>query len=82
MAKKVLGSVRRGEKDGKVSFYIKFDENVSFKKGESVSLFSKQDNLDSLERNKAKLSEEVYQKALERIEKMPEWIKFELLKFE
>ena len=82
MAKKVLGSVRRGEKDGKVSFYIKFDENVSFKKGESVSLFSKQDNLDSLEKNKAKLSEEVYQKALERIEKMPDWIRFEILKFE
>jgi len=79
MAKKVvLGTVRKSEKGG---FYIKFDTDINIKKGESISLYSKKDNLDNLEKNKEKLSEEAYQKAFERIEKTPEWVKFELTKF-
>jgi hypothetical protein len=74
MAKKVvLGTVRKSEKG---TFYIKFDQDIKLKKGESVSLYSKQDHLTSLETNKEKLSEEIYEKQKERIEKMPEWIKF------
>jgi hypothetical protein len=80
MAKKRfdVGSVRKSEKG---QFYIKFNNDVTFKKGDSITLYSKQDHLKGLEENKEKMSEESYQKALERIEKIPEWVKFELIKW-
>ena len=74
-----VGSVRKNDKGG---FYIKFNTDITIKKGDSLSLYSKADQLASLETNREKMSEEGYQKAKERIEKIPEFIKFEILKFE
>jgi hypothetical protein len=78
MARVVFGTVRKSDKG---SFYIKFDKDVSFKAGESISLQNKAEELKSLEENRSKISEDVYQKQLERIEKKPDWIKFELIRF-
>lgn len=80
MAKKRLdiGSVRQN-KDGQM--YIKFNVDHTFKKGESITIYRKKDHLESLEKNRDKMSAETYEKAKDRIENTPEWVKGELLKF-
>jgi hypothetical protein len=78
MARIVFGTVRKSDKG---SFYIKFDKDVSFKAGESISLQSKAEELKSLEDNREKISAEIYEKQKERIEKKPDFIKFELIRF-
>lgn len=80
MAKKRydVGSVRQNESG---QMYIKFTNDVTFKKGDSITIYRKKDHLEGLEKNKEKMSQESYDKALERIEKTPEWVKGELIKW-
>jgi hypothetical protein len=80
MAKKRLdiGSVRQNDKG---QMYIKFQKDVTFKAGESITIYRKKDHLDSLEQNREKMSEETYTKAKERIENTPDWVKGELIKW-
>ena len=60
-------------------FYIKVTEDCSFKKGDFINLEDKKVKLASLEMYKNSMSSEGYEKALERIEKMPDFVKFELI---
>lgn len=90
MARKQIGSVQK-TKDEKLRFkdekgkpikeyYIKITEDVNLKKGDYINLENKQVKLASLEANKEKMSEESYEKALERINGMPDFVQFELIR--
>jgi len=76
----VVGSVLKSKEAGKPD-YIKIREDVSLKKGDILRLESKKSQLDSLESalSANKLSAEMGVKARERIEKMPEWVRFEVV---
>lgn len=65
---------------GVKEFSIKIDEDITLKAGEYLNLENKAFKLASLEANKGKMSEEVYTKAHERIEKMPDFVFFEIIK--
>lgn len=90
MARRQVGSVMKKSEDklkytgtnGKPlpEFYIKITEDVNLKKGDFINLENKALKLASLEANKGKMSEEVYNSAMERIEKMPDFVSFELIR--
>ena len=90
MARRQVGSVMKKSEDklkhigpnGKPlpEFYIKITEDVNLKKGDFINLENKALKLASLEANKNKMSEEVYNSAMERIEKMPDFVTFELIR--
>ncbi len=65
---------------GVKEFSIKITEDITLKAGEYLNLENKAFKLASLEANKGKMSEEVYEKALERINKMPDFVFFEIIK--
>lgn len=65
-------------------FSLKIDlppgqESITLKNGQYINLENKAFKIASLEANRDKMSEEVYEKAKERIEKMPAYIFFEAL---
>lgn len=61
-------------------FSLKIDEDITLKAGTYLNLENKAFKLASLEANKGKMSEESYTKALERIEKHPDFVFFEVVK--
>lgn len=61
-------------------FSIKITEDCSFKAGEYINLENKAIKLASLNAARDKMSDETYQKALDRIEKTPSWVFFEMVK--
>ena len=70
------------DKDDKSKSYIKFSKDFSFKDGDCLSLESKKEQLESL--NKAiadgKLhDEQMISEIRERIEKIPEFVRFEMI---
>lgn len=75
-----VGSVIKS-KDPGGSDYIKIRDDVSFKKGDTLQLESAQSQLASLERavSDGKLSEEVAEKVRDRIQKIPDWVRFEIV---
>ena len=77
----VVGSVMTG-KDG--STYIKIRDNIAFTKGQTLNLESKKMQLQSAEAAIAsgKLNGEVAEKVIERINKIPDFVKFEIVKLE
>jgi len=79
----VVGSVL-AQKDDKKKFYIKFKQDVNIKAGDFINLESKQNQIDSIQKafDEGKVSEDVLESALERIEKMPDFVKFDLVKLE
>ena len=79
----VLGSVL-ATKDDKKKFYIKMKADVTLKAGDFINLESKQNQIDSIQKafDEGKVNEEVLEQALERIEKMPDFVKFDLVKLE
>ena len=90
MARRQIGSVQK-TKDEKLrfkdsngkpikEFYIKITEDVTLKKGDFINLENKQVKLASLEANRDKMSADSYDKALERIENMPDFVQFELIR--
>ena len=90
MARRQIGSVQKTKEEklrftdenGKKipEFYIKITEDVTLKKGDFINLENKKIKLASLEANKSKMSDEGYEAALERIEKMPDFVTFELIR--
>lgn len=84
MAKKrvVLGKICKSKDPGK-SDYIQIDHDVSFGKGDYISLESKGSRLKSLDAavEAGRISEENAEKARAAIEKMPDWIRFELVQY-
>lgn len=77
----VVGSVCKDPKDNSKS-YIKFSQDVSFKKGDTVNLESAKDQLTNLESamESGKISEDFGEKIKERIGRIPDWVRFEIVK--
>jgi hypothetical protein len=63
-------------------FSLKIDQDITLKAGSYLNLENKAFKLASLEANKAKMSEENYAKAVERINKMPDYVFFEVIKLD
>lgn len=80
MARKKLtvGSVVKGQ-NGKPD-YIKISRDVVLKQGEYLNLESKKQQLESAEAAHAagKLSAEILEKIKARLEKMPDFVRFEI----
>lgn len=64
---------------GVKEFSLKIDQDITLKAGTYLNLENKAYKLASLEASKDKMSEENYEKALERINKTPEWVFFEVI---
>lgn len=79
----VVGSVCKSKDSGKPD-YIKIRDDMSLKKGQVLRLESKRFQLDSLQSavNSGKLSNELAQKIEERINKIPDWVRFEIVALE
>lgn len=81
MAKyRTIGSVCK-RKDGNGT-HIKISEDVTLKKGEYINLESKVKQLEKLDKaqGEGKISEENAEKARERINKIPDFVMFELIR--
>lgn len=90
MGRRQIGSVLKTKEeylrhigsDGKKvkEFYIKITEDISLKAGDCLNLENKQVKLLSLESARDKMSAETYEKSLERINKMPDFVSFEVIR--
>lgn len=60
-------------------FTLQITEDVVLKKGQYINLENKAYKIASLNANRDKMSAEVYEKALEKINKMPDYIVFEVV---
>lgn len=76
-----VGSVLKA-KDSSQPDYIKIDSDVLLKKGDILNLESKKSKLASLEKNieLGKLSGDLADKIKEAIDKMPDFVRFEIIK--
>ena len=81
-----VGSVLKDKDfDTNKKFYIKFGQDAIFKQGDCLSLESKEDQISSLDGAVAagKLHDEtMITKIRERIENIPDFVKFEMVKVE
>lgn len=79
MARIKVGSVLKS-KDSSKNAYIKIDNDVVLKKGDFLNLDNKKSRLQGIEISEAngKLSSEVAQKLREQVEKMPDFVLFEI----
>jgi hypothetical protein len=77
--RKVIGSVVKSSDPNKPD-YIKISQDVVLQKGQFLNLESKKHQLQSLEGAVAsgKLSKETAAKVQERIEKIPDFVRFEI----
>lgn len=80
--KDVLDGNGKVIKKGVPEFTLKIDQDITLKAGSYLNLENKAFKLASLESFKEKMSEENYEKALERINKMPDFVFFEVLQVE
>jgi len=67
---------------GVKEFSLKIEQDITLKAGTYINLENKAYKLASLEASKEKMSEENYEKALERINKMPDFVMFEVIKLD
>lgn len=67
---------------GVKEFSLKIEQDITLKAGTYLNLENKAFKLASLEANKGKMSEENYEKAVERINKMPDYVFFEVIKLD
>ena len=81
--RRVVGSVCKAKDAGKPD-YVKIKDDVVLKKGQTLRLESKKFQLDSLEGavKAGKLSPDIGSQVKERIEKMTEWVRFEIVSLE
>ena len=79
--RKTIGSILKSKNEGETD-YIKISEDIVLKKGDTLSLESMKSQLASLERavENGKLSQEVSDKMRVNIEKMPSFIRFNIVK--
>lgn len=82
MAKKrlTIGSVVKSKEAGKPD-YIKVSQDITLKKGQFLNLESKERQLESLDAAVAagKLSEDMANEIKERTNKIPDWVRFEIV---
>lgn len=81
--RKVIGSVLKS-KDRSKGDYIKIKEDVVLKAGQTLFLESKKQQLENLDSAEAsgKLSGDLVDKIRERLEKIPEFVRFEIVMVE
>lgn len=79
--RETVGEVKASPDDAK-SFYVKFTSDAVFKAGDTVSLQSKQQQIDSAKSayENGKLSEEMFEKITERVNNIPEFVKFQVVR--
>ena len=79
----VVGSVCKSKDAGKPD-YIKIRDDLRLRKGQILRLESKKFQLDSLQGavSEGKLSGDLAEKIKERIEKIPDWVRFEIVALE
>lgn len=80
--RQTIGSVYKG-KDGRPD-YIKVSRDVSLKKGTYLNLESKAAQLASIESalDEGRVSEETANKVRERLESIPDYVRFEIVQVE
>ena len=76
-----IGAVLKS-KDTTQPDYIKIDQDITLKKGDILNLESKKSRLAQVEKSLAegKLTDEVADKIKEEIDKMPEFVRFNIIK--
>lgn len=76
-----IGAVLKS-KDTTQPDYIKIDQDITLKKGDILNLESKKSRLAQVEKSLAegKLTEEVADKIKEEIDRIPEFIRFQIVK--
>lgn len=83
MAKKrlVVGSVVKGKNEGD-SDYIKIRKNITLREGEILNLSSKKQQIAQARAaiEAGKLSPDMGEEILERLEKIPDFVRFEISK--
>lgn len=67
---------------GVKEFSLKIEQDITLKAGTYLNLENKAYKLASLEASRDKMSAENYEKALERIGKMPDFVFFEVIKLD
>jgi hypothetical protein len=67
---------------GVKEFSLKIEQDITLKAGTYLNLENKAYKLASLEASKDKMSGENYEKAIERIQKMPDFVFFEVIKLD
>lgn len=80
MARIVVGKVCKSKEAGKPD-YIKIDQDVTFVKGDFINLESKASRQKSLQEaiEAGRIGGENAEKAQASIDKMPDWIRFEMV---
>lgn len=81
MAKRIqVGSIMKGKENK--GDYIKIEEDVVLKKGDFLNLESKASQIASLTKaiEDGKLSQEVGEKMLANVEKIPDFVRFRITK--
>lgn len=80
MKRKVVGSVLKAKDKGK-SDYIKIKDDVNLKSGQILFLESKKQQLDNLNNavENGKLSSDMAEKIAARLEKIPDFVRFEIV---
>jgi DNA-binding MurR/RpiR family transcriptional regulator len=68
--------------EGVKEFSLKIEQDITLKAGTYLNLENKAFKLASLEANRDKMSPENYEKAVERINKMPDYVFFEVIKLD
>jgi len=70
------------DKNDETKFYIKIKQDISLKSGDYLNLESKQNQLDSLKGalERGSIDEDVYEKLVEKVENMPDFVKFSVIK--
>ena len=70
------------DKEDKSKSYIKINNDVTLKAGDYLNLESKKDQLDGITKafEMGKVSEEVFESAKNRIEKIPDFVRFSIVK--
>jgi hypothetical protein len=79
----VVGSVCKSKEAGRPD-YIKIRDELTLRKGQILRLESKKFQLESLDSavSSGKLSSDLGDKIRDRIEKIPDWVRFEIVAVE
>jgi hypothetical protein len=79
----VVGSVCKSKEAGRPD-YIKVRDELTLRKGQILRLESKKFQLESLDSavSSGKLSSDLGDKIRDRIEKIPDWVRFEIVAIE
>lgn len=80
----VVGSVLKPKDGNSGGDYIKFSQDVVFKKGTTLKLESKKQQLENLQgaASAGKLSADQAESIKERLEKIPDFVRFEVVHLE